>query len=174
MEGTLDAIMCRAFIVTFKGNARAWYQTLKPGSINSFSEMEQQFTSHFISSRRISKTMSHLMSLVQGERETLKKSIHRFVIATIEIRNLDHGVTLAALTTALQPDAFLYSLGKKPPADVGELMARAHKYINLQEVMDTRRDRAELKRKGARDISESSKAEKRQESSKPQSVSRGS
>ncbi|XP_057951010.1 uncharacterized protein LOC131145847 [Malania oleifera] len=109
-------------------------------------KMEDMF--NMLLYRRIAKTTAHLMSMVQGERETLKKFTHHFVTITLEICNLDHGVALVALTTALQFRAFLYSLGKKPPADMGELMARAQKYVNLEEVMDTRTDRAELKERG--------------------------
>ncbi|XP_057962360.1 uncharacterized protein LOC131153933 [Malania oleifera] len=105
--------------------------------------MEQLFTDHFLSSCRIVKTSAHLMSMVQGEMETLKKFMHHF------IRNLDMGVALAALTTVFQPRNFLYSLGKKPPTDMGELMARAQKYINLEEMMDTRGNQIKLKRKGS-------------------------
>ncbi|XP_057953959.1 uncharacterized protein LOC131148251 [Malania oleifera] len=76
------------------------------------------------------------------------------------------GVALAALTTALQPGSFLYSLGKKPPVDMGELMARAQKYINLEEMMDIRGSRIEQKRKSSsREIGESYRSVKRQETS---------
>ncbi|XP_057956357.1 uncharacterized protein LOC131149690 [Malania oleifera] len=126
--------------------------------------MEQLFIDHFLSNRRIVKTTAHLMSIVQGERETLKKFMHRFNAATLEIRNLDMGLALAALTTALQPGSFLYSLRKNPPMDMGELMARAQKYINLEEMMDTRGSRIELKKKGnSRKMGESSKSAKRHE-----------
>ncbi|XP_057962390.1 uncharacterized protein LOC131153962 [Malania oleifera] len=161
-----DAIMCRAFATTLKGTARDWYQTLRPGSIGSFSKMEQLFTDHFLSSRRISKTTGHLMSMAQGAQETLKKFMHRFNTATLEIRNLDMGVTLATLTIALQPGSFLYSLGEKPLMDMGELMARAQKYINLEEMMDTRGSRIERKRKSSsREMGESYRSAKRQETS---------
>ncbi|XP_057976047.1 uncharacterized protein LOC131163468 [Malania oleifera] len=114
LQGAPYAIMCQPFAATLKGNYRAWYQTLKLRSIISFFEMEQQFTGHFINSRRIAKTLAHLMILIQGEREILKKFMHRFINATLEIRNLDHGVVVEALTTALQLGDFLNSLGKKP------------------------------------------------------------
>ncbi|XP_057977636.1 uncharacterized protein LOC131164458 [Malania oleifera] len=172
LQGAPDAIMCRLFIATLKGNARAWYRTLKLGSIKSFSKMEQ-FARYFISRRRMAKTSAHLLNLVQGERKTFKKFIHRFVAATSEIRNLDHGVVLTALTTTLQPGNFLYSLGKRPLVDMGELMARAQNYINLEEVMDTRRDQVDLKRKSSRDIGEDSKIGKKQESNKQQSSPKG-
>ncbi|XP_057981112.1 uncharacterized protein LOC131166536 [Malania oleifera] len=138
-QGAPDAIMCRAFAATLKSSVRDWYRTLWPGLIGSFSEMEQHFTGYFLSNRRIVKTPAHLMSMVQGERETLKKFMHRFVTATVEIRNLDIRVALVALTTALQPGNFMSFLGKRPPADMGELIARAQKYINLEEVIDTRK-----------------------------------
>ncbi|XP_057953517.1 uncharacterized protein LOC131147891 [Malania oleifera] len=146
LQGAPDAIMCRAFATTPKGTARDWYRTLRPGSVSSFQEMEQMFTGHFLSSRRVAKTTGHLMSMVQVERETLKNFMHRFNTATLEIRNLDMGVALATLTTALQLGSFLYSLGKKPPVDMGELMIPAEKYINLEKMMDTRGNRIERKR----------------------------
>ncbi|XP_057981262.1 uncharacterized protein LOC131166703 [Malania oleifera] len=158
--------MCRAFATTLKGTARDWYRTLRPGSIRSFQEMEQMFTGHFLSSRRVAKTTGHLMSMVQGEQETLKNFMHRFNTATLEIRNLDMGVALAALITALKPGSFLYSLGKKPPVDMGELMIRAEKYINLEEMMDTRGSRIERKRKNnSRESGDSYRSLKRHETS---------
>ncbi|XP_057953162.1 uncharacterized protein LOC131147664 [Malania oleifera] len=53
---------------------------------------------------------------------------------------------------------------KNPPVDMGELIARAQKYINLEEIMDNRGTRIELKRKGNnQEMSESSKSAKRHE-----------
>ncbi|XP_057953804.1 uncharacterized protein LOC131148085 [Malania oleifera] len=128
--------------------------------------MEQLFTGHFLSSQRIAKTTDHLMSMAQGEQETLKKFMHCFNTATLEICNLDMGVALAALTMALQLESFLYSLRKKPSMDIGELMARAQKYINLEEMMDTRGSRVEWKRKSSnREMGESYRSAKRQETS---------
>ncbi|XP_057950946.1 uncharacterized protein LOC131145774 [Malania oleifera] len=166
LQGALDAIMCRAFATTLKGTTRDWYRTLPPGSIGSFPEMEQLFTGHFLSSWRIAKTTGHLMSMAQGEQETLKNFMHRFNTAILEIHNLDMGVTLAALTTTLQPRSFLYSLGKKPPVDMRELMVRAQKYINLEEMMDTRGSCIERKRKNnSRETGESYRSAKRHETS---------
>ncbi|XP_057975283.1 uncharacterized protein LOC131162693 [Malania oleifera] len=158
--------MCRAFATTLKGTAKDWYRTLRSGSIGSFSDMEQLFTDHFLSSRRVAKTIGHLMSIAQGEQETLKDFMHCFNMATLEIRNLDMGVALAALTTALQPKSFLYSLRKKSPINMGELMVRAQKYINLEEMMDTRGSCLERKRKNSsRETGDPFRSTKRHEAS---------
>ncbi|XP_057948271.1 uncharacterized protein LOC131143934 [Malania oleifera] len=102
----------------------------------------------------------------QREQETLKNFMHRFNMTTLKIHNLDMGVALAALTTAPQPRSFLYSLGKKPPLDMGELMIQVENYINLEEMMDTRGSRIERKRKNnSRESGDSFRSVKRHETS---------
>ena len=48
LQGVPDKIMCRAFLTTLKGPARIWFSRLTPSSINTFKELNAQFTSHFI------------------------------------------------------------------------------------------------------------------------------
>ena len=43
-----DEIMCKAFPTTLKGPARIWFSRLTSSSINTFKELNTQFTSHFI------------------------------------------------------------------------------------------------------------------------------
>ena len=48
LQGVPDEIMCRAFPTTLKGPTRIWFSRLMPSSINTFKELNAQFTSHFI------------------------------------------------------------------------------------------------------------------------------
>ena len=48
LQGVLDEIICRAFPTTLKGAARIRFSRLTPNSINTFKELNTQFTSHFI------------------------------------------------------------------------------------------------------------------------------
>lgn len=41
----LDAIMCQAFLTTFRMAAKAWYATLKTNSIALFKEFSREFIS---------------------------------------------------------------------------------------------------------------------------------
>ena len=47
-----DEIMCRAFPVTLKGNARMWFNKLKPNSIGNFKDLSKSFVSYFIMGQR--------------------------------------------------------------------------------------------------------------------------
>ncbi|KAI8530875.1 hypothetical protein RHMOL_Rhmol11G0093700 [Rhododendron molle] len=47
LQAVPDEVMCRAFPVTLKGSARAWFNKLPPGSIHSFKELSTSFVSYF-------------------------------------------------------------------------------------------------------------------------------
>lgn len=48
LQAILDAIVCGAFPVILKGNARTRYNKLQPGSIHTFAELSRSFVSYFI------------------------------------------------------------------------------------------------------------------------------
>ena len=50
LHGYQDLIRCRAFAITLKGSALAWFNRLPPSSVSSFRELSIAFVSHFIGS----------------------------------------------------------------------------------------------------------------------------
>ena len=65
LQGVADEIMYRAFLTMLKGLARIWFSRLTPNSINTFKELNAQFTSHFIEGHRYKKSTVCLMSIRQ-------------------------------------------------------------------------------------------------------------
>ncbi|GKU99640.1 hypothetical protein SLEP1_g12455 [Rubroshorea leprosula] len=60
-QNASDALMCKIFPSTLRGNARTWYYSLPPRSINSYAEMASAFATKFSSRRLIRKTTFELM-----------------------------------------------------------------------------------------------------------------
>ena len=48
LHGYQDPVRCRAFAITLKGSALAWFNRLPPASISFFRELSIAFVSHFI------------------------------------------------------------------------------------------------------------------------------
>ena len=66
LHGYQDPIRCRAFAITLKGPALAWFNRLPSSSISSFTERSIAFVSHFIGARTYRKPSYHLMTIKQS------------------------------------------------------------------------------------------------------------
>ena len=66
LHGYQNLVRCRAFAITLKGLALAWFNRLPPSSISSFRELSIAFVSHFIGARMYRKPSYHLLTIKQG------------------------------------------------------------------------------------------------------------
>ena len=63
LHGYQDPVRCRAFAITLKGPALAWFNRLLPSSVSSFRELSIAFVSHFIGARPYRKPGYHLLTI---------------------------------------------------------------------------------------------------------------
>ena len=63
LHGYQDLVRCRAFAITLKGPALAWFNRIPPSSISSFRELSIAFVSHFIGARTYRKPSYHLLTI---------------------------------------------------------------------------------------------------------------
>ncbi|KAK3020962.1 hypothetical protein RJ639_046326 [Escallonia herrerae] len=111
-----DAVMCRAFPTTLRKAAHAWFKSIQPRSIHSFSQLSDLFQKHFVSSRSRRKNSASLLNIVQEKNESLACFLGRFNAATLEIDNLDESVKYTAFLRGLRPTSkFAFSVNKSPP-----------------------------------------------------------
>ena len=66
LHGYQDPVRCRAFAITLKGPALAWFNRLPLSSISSFRELSIAFVSHFIGARTYRKPSYHLLTIKQS------------------------------------------------------------------------------------------------------------
>ncbi|KAK3035505.1 hypothetical protein RJ639_033964 [Escallonia herrerae] len=124
-----DQIMCRAFPVTLKGAAHVWFQHLTPRSISCSAQLAESFRSNFLTRRVQRKNSSALFRIIQGPKESLKSYYARFNSEKILIDHLDPGVTFAAMARGVRPGTPLrFSLNKRPPENMSDLLDRVEKY----------------------------------------------
>ena len=141
-----DEIMCRAFPTTLKGSARQWFAKLAPASISSFIELSRSFVSHFIGGRRHQKPVTHLLSIKQDKDESLRSYLTRFNEEILQVEEPDDKVSMTAFLGGLRSSSFLFSVMKRPPRSMPELLAKAQKNMNAEDI--TRARRGETSRTG--------------------------
>ncbi|KAK3011492.1 hypothetical protein RJ639_012497 [Escallonia herrerae] len=132
-----DAVMCRAFPTTLRKAAHAWFKSLQPRSIHSFSQLSDIFQKHFVSSRTRRKNSTSLLNVVQEKNECLSHYLGRFNAATLEIDNLDESVKYTAFLRGLRPTSkFAFAVNKSPPGSMSALLDKANKYIQAEEYLE--------------------------------------
>ncbi|GKV10424.1 hypothetical protein SLEP1_g21788 [Rubroshorea leprosula] len=130
-QNASDALMCKTFPSTLRGNAQTWYYSLPPRYISSYSEMASAFATKFSSRRLIRKTTSKLMRVKQRDEESLKNYMSRFNDAVLEVSSFNQAVGIAAVIQGLQHERFRDSLIKHHVATFNE-RTKQPKFIREQ------------------------------------------
>lgn len=73
-----DEILCRSFPTTLKGSAREWFNKLPTSSIDNFEQLSNSFVRHFVGGQRPKRTVDHLLTIKQGEKEPLRSYVTCF------------------------------------------------------------------------------------------------
>ncbi|XP_020232485.1 uncharacterized protein LOC109812832 [Cajanus cajan] len=133
-----DSALCRIFPTSLKGRALSWFTKLSSSSIDSFNELSSQFTLQFATSKPYTTTSLALAGVRQEKKASLRSFMDRFNKIAMKIGNLNPTVALDRLSTALRSGPFVNSHCKKPPVDMNDLRRRAEKYMQMEELVETR------------------------------------
>ena len=137
LHGYQDPVRCRAFAITLKGPALAWFNRLPPSSISSFRELSIAFVSHFIGARTYRKLSYHLLTIKQSSQESLRSYVQRFNAESLKVDMPDEKFAITAFMAGLgvQSKDLMFSISKNPQASMAEVLAKADKYINGEEAL---------------------------------------
>ena len=101
LHGYQDPVRCRAFAITLKGPALAWFNRLPPSSISSFRELSIAFVSHFIEARMYRKPSYHLLTIKQNSQESLRSYVQRFNAESLKVDIPDEKFAITAFIAGL-------------------------------------------------------------------------
>ncbi|KAL0428637.1 UNVERIFIED_CONTAM: hypothetical protein Slati_3038500 [Sesamum latifolium] len=111
----------------------------------------------FASSRKVRKTELSLFAVRQKEDEPLKEYLQRSNTAALEVPAATQEVKASAFSQGLLDGDFSKSLAKNPVSKFDALLARAAKYINMEEAQAAKKDSRGEKRKEVREDAPSKK-----------------
>ena len=144
---------CKAFAITLKGSALAWFNRLPPASISSFKELSIAFVSHFIGARTYQKPSYHLLTLKQGPQENLRSYIQRFNSKSLRVDIPDEKFAITAFIVGLgiQSKDLMFSILKNPQESMAEVLTKVEKYINGEEALMSKQGSSSLRKEKSKD-----------------------
>ena len=116
LHGYQDPMRFRAFAITLKGSALAWFNRLPLASISPFKELSIACVSHFIEARTYRKPSYHLLTVKQGPQENLRLYVQRFNSESLRVDIPDEKFTITAFIAGLsiQSKDLMFSISKNP------------------------------------------------------------
>ncbi|KAL0282089.1 UNVERIFIED_CONTAM: hypothetical protein Sradi_7272500 [Sesamum radiatum] len=108
-----------------------------PWSICRDSRMQPYYIA---SSRKLSKTELSLFAVRQKDDEPLKEYLQKFNAAALEVPSATQEVKASAFSQVLLDVDFFKSLAKKPVSKFNSLLARAVKYINMEDAQAAKKE----------------------------------
>ena len=136
--------MCRVFLTTLKGPARVWFSKIPPNTVSSFKELSKLFVNNFIRRQRHKRSSSNLLTIEQGDNESLRSFITRFNIEALTMDEMDDKLLLAAFHNGLNSDLFIHKLYEQEPQTMAELVHSAQNFMNAKDaIIAKKRKRAE-------------------------------
>ena len=119
LQGVPNEIMCRAFPTTLKGLAQVWFSKIPPNMVDSFDELSKLFVNNFIGGQRHKRFSSSLLTIDQGENESLWSFITCFNREALTVDEMDDKLLLAAFHNGVNSDLFIHKLYEQEPSNHG-------------------------------------------------------
>lgn len=98
----VDTIWCKVFPSTLSGVAQTWFKSLKLGIMSGFSQLSFTFSTHFVSNRCCERTTGELLSIKQGETQSLRDFTGRLNVEAVSIPRLRQDVAVLVLMIGLK------------------------------------------------------------------------
>ena len=80
---------------------------------------------HFVGGQHLKRPAEHLLTIRQGEKETLRSYVKHFTRETLEVDETDDKVQLTTFKVGLKSKEFVVSLAKNPPKMMAEMLLKA-------------------------------------------------
>ena len=93
----------------------------------------------------------HLLTIRQGEKETLRSYVKHFTRETLEVDEADDKVQPTTFKEGLRSRDLVASLVKNPPKTMAEMLLKAQKYMNAKDAVAAIRDVEKSGDKGRKD-----------------------
>ena len=102
------------------------------------------FVNNFIGEQRHKRSSSSLLTIEQGENESLRSFITRFNREALTVDEVDDKLLLVAFDNEVNSDLFIHKLYEKEPQSMAELIHSAQNFMNVEDVIIAKkRKRAE-------------------------------
>jgi len=125
---------CKLFVTTLRQGAVTWFKNLPRNSIDSWSDLCDEFTTQFTASRTQRKTVASLEAIIQGKNQPLRDYIETFNKEAVQVRGVDKTMQRYLIAKGLHEGTDIKKVVRVGrPRTLNEFLAIAKIYIRYEE-----------------------------------------
>lgn len=113
-NATRDFIKYRVFQVRLASSATSWYRQLKRALILSYKKLRKAFINQFFAHHDSERPSTHLLTLKQRERESLREYVSRCKEENIKVADCSDDTVSSTFIAGLADPLFKKSIGRNP------------------------------------------------------------
>ncbi|VFR02738.1 unnamed protein product [Cuscuta campestris] len=132
MNGCTDEEKCLLFFQTLRNRATEWFNKLRPGSIDSFSDLASKFKAKFQENCTKRKKFTYLSTAEQRESENLTQFLTRWKEEVDKVEEMDDKTVLSLLLSGLRAGELYKEFCRKPPATYQEAYHTAWEFAEAE------------------------------------------
>ncbi|VFQ68756.1 unnamed protein product [Cuscuta campestris] len=132
MNGCTDEEKCLLFFQTLRNRATEWFNKLRPGSIDSFSDLASKFKAKFQENCTKRKKFTYLSTARQRESENLTQFLTRWKEEVDKVEEMDDKTVLSLLLNGLRAGELNKEFCRKPPATYQEAYHTAWEFAEAE------------------------------------------
>ncbi|VFQ82993.1 unnamed protein product [Cuscuta campestris] len=132
MNGCTDEEKCLLFFQTLRNRATEWFNKLRPGSIDSFSDLASKFKAKFQENCTKRKKFTYLSTAGQRESENLTQFLTRWKEEVDKVEEMDDKTVLSLLLNGLRAGELYKEFCRKPPATYQEAYHTAWEFAEAE------------------------------------------
>ena len=112
-----------------------WFSKIPPNTVGSFEELSKLFVNNFIGGQRHKRSSSSLLTIEQGENESLLSFITCFNKEALTVDEIDDKLLLAAFHNGFSSDLCIHKLYGQEPQTMDELVHLAQSFMNAEDAI---------------------------------------
>ncbi|VFQ68476.1 unnamed protein product [Cuscuta campestris] len=132
MNGCTDEEKCLLFFQTLRNRATEWFNKLRPGSIDSFSDLASKFKAKFQENCTKRKKFTYLSTAGQRELENLTQFLTRWKEEVDKVEEMDDKTVLSLLLNGFRAGELYKEFCRKPPTTYQEAYHTAWEFAEAE------------------------------------------
>ncbi|VFQ61136.1 unnamed protein product [Cuscuta campestris] len=140
MNGCTDEEKCLLFFQTLRNRATEWFNKLRPGGIDSFSDLASKFKAKFQENCTKRKKFTYLSTAGQRESENLTQFLTWWKEEVDKVEEMDDKTVLSLLLNGLRAGEIYKEFCRKPPATYQEAYHTAWEFAEAETQLRAKRE----------------------------------